>query len=176
MAIGTVPAELPQFMFLVQVRSQCIAGTRLRLIIITKKLRSHARSTMMILRHTWAIGTLIRAARRNPEGIGLGEIDRLRRAELALAAAPSTEIAARELGKHAMRLLDAPAAVVETALQAANLIGDGFYGVDLKQVGDKVFVIEINDNPNIDHGIEDAAEKDQVWVELTRWFIDRLEA
>ena len=40
------------------------------------------------------------------------EIDRLRRAELALAAAPTTDAAARELSKHAMVLLDAPAAEV----------------------------------------------------------------
>jgi PAS domain S-box-containing protein len=39
-------------------------------------------------------------------------MDRLRRAELALAAAPSLEAAAHELGKHAMALLDAPAAIV----------------------------------------------------------------
>jgi PAS domain S-box-containing protein len=46
------------------------------------------------------------------DGLAVGEIDRLRRAELALASAPTTDVAARELGKHAMALLDAPAAVV----------------------------------------------------------------
>ncbi|MCC6793366.1 MAG: RimK family alpha-L-glutamate ligase, partial [Thermomicrobiales bacterium] len=50
------------------------------------------------------------------------------------------------------------------------------YGVDIKETPDGIHVVEVNDNPNIDHGIEDAAEKDQVWIELTRWFIDRLEA
>lgn len=49
----------------------------------------------------------------------------------------------------------APADVVATALSAANLIGDGLYGVDLKQKDDRVYVIEVNDNPNIDAGIED---------------------
>jgi hypothetical protein len=67
-------------------------------------------------------------------------------------------------------------AVVDVGLRAAQLIGDGLYGVDIKETADGIFVVEVNDNPNIDHGIEDAAEKDQVWVELTRWFIDRLEA
>jgi len=42
------------------------------------------------------------------------------------------------------------------ALRAANLIGDGFYGVDIKQVGKRLYVIEINDNPNIDAGNEDS--------------------
>jgi glutathione synthase/RimK-type ligase-like ATP-grasp enzyme len=71
---------------------------------------------------------------------------------------------------------EAPPAVVDIGLRAAQLIGNGLYGVDVKETQDGIFVVEVNDNPNIDHGIEDAAEKDQVWVELTRWFIDRLEA
>jgi glutathione synthase/RimK-type ligase-like ATP-grasp enzyme len=70
-----------------------------------------------------------------------------------------------------------PYAVMEAALAACRLIGNGLYGVDLKQRDDgSVVVIEVNDNPNIVHGVEDQAEKDQVWSDLTRWFIDRLEA
>lgn len=72
-------------------------------------------------------------------------------------------------------LAEAPPAVVETAVRAARLIGDGLYGVDLKQIGDRVVVIEINDNPNLDHGCEDLAEKDIVWDQLIRWFLKRLE-
>lgn len=49
-----------------------------------------------------------------------------------------------------------PEAVVKTALKAAKMIGTGFYGVDLKQFGDKIVVMEVNDNPSVDHGIEDA--------------------
>jgi glutathione synthase/RimK-type ligase-like ATP-grasp enzyme len=41
--------------------------------------------------------------------------------------------------------------------------------------GKGIFVIEVNDNPNLDHGCEDVGEKDEVWVRLTRWFIERLE-
>lgn len=72
-------------------------------------------------------------------------------------------------------LAEAPPAVVETAVRAARLIGDGLYGVDLKQIGDRVVVIEINDNPNLDHGCEDSAEKDSVWDQLIRWYLKRLE-
>jgi glutathione synthase/RimK-type ligase-like ATP-grasp enzyme len=72
-------------------------------------------------------------------------------------------------------LKDAPREVVETAVRAARCIGDGLYGVDLKETADSVFVIEVNDNPNLDHGYEDAGEKDEVWVKLTQWFLDRLE-
>ena len=49
-----------------------------------------------------------------------------------------------------MAVHEAPRAVVELAVKTANLIGDGLYGVDLKQAGDKVVVIEVNDNPNMD--------------------------
>lgn len=57
----------------------------------------------------WWLWTTTRARHG---GLTSDELTRLRRAELALAAAPSTETAARELGKHAMALLDAPAALV----------------------------------------------------------------
>ncbi len=72
-------------------------------------------------------------------------------------------------------LKEAPPLVVDTAVRAARCIGDGLYGVDLKETKDGVFVIEVNDNPNLDHGWEDSGEKDDVWVRLTQWFLDRLE-
>jgi len=72
-------------------------------------------------------------------------------------------------------LAEAPPAVLDVGLRAAQLIGDGLYGVDIKETGEGIFVVEVNDNPNIEHGIEDTQEKDQVWIALTRWFIDRLE-
>ncbi len=72
-------------------------------------------------------------------------------------------------------LKEAPAHVVDTAVQAARCIGEGLYGVDLKETDDGVYVIEVNDNPNLDHGCEDSGEKDEVWVRLTQWFLDRLD-
>ncbi|CAN5231799.1 RimK family alpha-L-glutamate ligase [soil metagenome] len=71
---------------------------------------------------------------------------------------------------------EAPPAVIDIGLRAAQLIGNGLYGVDIKETAQGIFVVEFNDNPNIEHGVEDEAEKDQVWVELTRWFIDRIES
>lgn len=79
-----------------------------------------------------------------------------------------------EGGFKSMSLGEAPPAVIDIGLRAASLIGDGLYGVDIKETPDGLFVVEINDNPNIEHGVEDASEKDQVWVELTKWFVDRL--
>jgi carboxylate-amine ligase len=48
-----------------------------------------------------------------------------------------------------------PPDVLKTAIRVGNLIGDGLYGVDLKEIDGKAYVIEINDNPNIEAGIED---------------------
>ncbi len=45
--------------------------------------------------------------------------------------------------------------LIEVALQASAAIGEGLYGVDLKQVGDDYVVIEVNDNPTIVAGDED---------------------
>lgn len=69
----------------------------------------------------------------------------------------------------------APEHVIRTALKAANLIGDGLYGVDLKQHGDDLYVIEVNDNPNIEAGAEDAILKDELYKRIMRVFLRRLE-
>lgn len=70
---------------------------------------------------------------------------------------------------------EAPDEVVKTALKAANLIGDGLYGVDIKQVGQKCYVIEVNDNPNIDAGYEDLVLKDALYREIMGTFLRRIE-
>jgi glutathione synthase/RimK-type ligase-like ATP-grasp enzyme len=80
-----------------------------------------------------------------------------------------------EGGYKSFKLTEAPAEVVDMAVRAARCIGDSLYGVDLKETKDGIFVIEVNDNPNLDHGCEDGGEKDEVWVRLTQWFLDRLE-
>lgn len=80
-----------------------------------------------------------------------------------------------EGGFESVALADAPPNVLDAGLKAARCIGDGLYGVDLKETADGVFLIEVNDNPNLEHGVEDCAEKDDVWTRLTRWFIDRID-
>lgn len=70
---------------------------------------------------------------------------------------------------------DAPKRVVELAVRAANLIGDGLYGVDIKEVGDRLLVMEVNDNPNIEAGTEDTVLKDDLYVRIMQSFYDRLE-
>lgn len=75
----------------------------------------------------------------------------------------------------AVALEDTPAKVVKTALKAANLIGDGFYGVDLKQVGRHCYIIEINDNPNVDAGNEDGILKEALYQQIMAVFLRRIE-
>lgn len=69
----------------------------------------------------------------------------------------------------------APRSVVKTALKAANLIGNGLYGVDLKQMGATCHVIEINDNPNIDAGYEDRILKEQLYDHIMGTMLRRIE-
>ncbi|OHD09722.1 MAG: glutathione synthase [Spirochaetes bacterium GWB1_36_13] len=68
----------------------------------------------------------------------------------------------------------APRQVIRTALKAANLIGDGLYGVDLKQIGKKCYIIEINDNPSIDAGVEDKILKDKLYKTIMESFLRRV--
>ncbi|MBN2451323.1 MAG: RimK family protein [Lentisphaeria bacterium] len=63
-----------------------------------------------------------------------------------------------------------PPAVLQAALRAANAVGDGFYGVDLKQIGNGALVIEINDNPSIDAGVEDACLGQALYDAIMRHF------
>ena len=70
---------------------------------------------------------------------------------------------------------EAPADVVEMALRAARLIGDGLYGVDLKETADGPVVIEVNDNPNLDVGYDDAADGAAVYEDLVEFFVRRIE-
>jgi glutathione synthase/RimK-type ligase-like ATP-grasp enzyme len=70
---------------------------------------------------------------------------------------------------------EAPADVVKLALRATAPIGDGLYGVDLKQVGDRVVVIEVNDNPSIDAGVEDAYLGEDLYRRIMDEFLRRME-
>jgi glutathione synthase/RimK-type ligase-like ATP-grasp enzyme len=69
----------------------------------------------------------------------------------------------------------APRRVVSAALKAANLIGDGLYGVDVKESNKKIYIIEVNDNPNIDVGVEDAVLRDELYNRIMELFLDRIE-
>jgi glutathione synthase/RimK-type ligase-like ATP-grasp enzyme len=72
-----------------------------------------------------------------------------------------------EEGKtEAMTIGEAPEQVINTAVRAANLIGRSLYGADLKQVGDRIYMIEVNINPNIDAGNEDQVLGETLYREV----------
>ena len=74
-----------------------------------------------------------------------------------------------------MPVEEAPRNVVKIALKAANLIGDGLYGVDLKEKNHQIYLIEINDNPSIDSGLEDDYLKDRLYDQVMKVFKHRVE-
>lgn len=70
---------------------------------------------------------------------------------------------------------EVPPRVLEMAVRAASHFGEGLFGIDLKEVGDRVMVVEVNDNPNLEAGYEDAILKDELWDALAQWFLERLD-
>ena len=68
-----------------------------------------------------------------------------------------------------------PDNVMKVALKAAALMGDGLYGVDLKEINGKVYLVEVNDNPNIDAGIEDVILGEELYHRIMRSLYNRIE-
>jgi glutathione synthase/RimK-type ligase-like ATP-grasp enzyme len=82
---------------------------------------------------------------------------------------------AKSGGFRTVPVREAPSEVVKLALKATQTIGDGLYGVDLKQIGDKPVVIEVNDNPSIDAGVEDSYLGEDLYLRIMQEFLRRLE-
>ncbi|MGE9295903.1 MAG: RimK family protein [Puniceicoccales bacterium] len=68
-----------------------------------------------------------------------------------------------------------PSKVLRAALKAAGAIGRGLYGVDLKEINGEPIVIEVNDNPSIDAGVEDELLKDELYRRVMGEFLRRME-
>lgn len=71
---------------------------------------------------------------------------------------------------------EAPSGLLRTALKATSLIGKSLYGVDMKEVEGKFYVIEINDNPNIDSGTEDKILKDKLYSTIMDVFLNKIKS
>jgi len=69
---------------------------------------------------------------------------------------------------------EAPRKVVDLALRAVRCIGDGLYGVDIKLKAGKPVIIEVNDNPSIDSGVEDKFLGDRLYELIMEEFRRRL--
>jgi glutathione synthase/RimK-type ligase-like ATP-grasp enzyme len=80
----------------------------------------------------------------------------------------------REGNFDTLPLNEVPEGVIKTALKATRLIGNSLYGVDIKSDGEKHYVIEVNDNPNIDFGIEDQVLGETLYHQIMAVFLQRI--
>jgi glutathione synthase/RimK-type ligase-like ATP-grasp enzyme len=67
-------------------------------------------------------------------------------------------------------LSEAKPRLLDIAVKAAEAIGNGLYGVDIKEVDNDFFVIEVNDNPTISAGEEDQMAGD-LYERLVRYLL-----
>jgi glutathione synthase/RimK-type ligase-like ATP-grasp enzyme len=79
-------------------------------------------------------------------------------------------------GFETLPIADVPHSVVEAALKATRPIGDSLYGVDLKEKDGKGCVIEVNDNPNVDKGVEDKYLEMDLYRRFMSTMLKRMEA
>jgi len=83
----------------------------------------------------------------------------------------------RRYGKvEAFPLHRIPRPLLELARASARWIGNGFYGVDIKEIDGRFLVIEVNDNPNVDTGCEDQGSGDNLYRAVMRFFREQLDA
>ena len=68
-----------------------------------------------------------------------------------------------------------PTAVLDVAQKVVKRLGPGLFGVDIKEKDGKTMVIEINDCPNIDHGVEDHLVGDELYDIIIKAFKNRIE-
>jgi glutathione synthase/RimK-type ligase-like ATP-grasp enzyme len=73
-------------------------------------------------------------------------------------------------------LTEVPSRVLRAGVRAANAIGDGLYGVDVKEVDGHAYVVEVNDNPNLESGVEDKIGGDEIYEAILRHFLERIES
>ncbi len=70
---------------------------------------------------------------------------------------------------------DIPPKLRMLAIKTASVIGDGLYGIDIKEKDGKFYIIEVNDNPSLDAGVEDKVIKNGLYEEIMRVFLKRLD-
>lgn len=75
----------------------------------------------------------------------------------------------------AVNLQEVPSVVLRTALKITNIIGQGLYGVDIKEIGRKAMVIEVNDNPSLESGVEDALSGQEIYLKIMQSLRRRIE-
>lgn len=78
-------------------------------------------------------------------------------------------------GFETLPTFEVPKLVLDAALKACKIIGHGLYGVDIKYHNGHAYVLEVNDNPSIDHQVEDAYLGDELYMQIMGEFQRRLE-
>ncbi|WIO74808.1 RimK family protein [Porticoccaceae bacterium LTM1] len=78
-------------------------------------------------------------------------------------------------GFETLPTFEVPRPVLDAALRAARIIGNGLYGVDVKESGGKAYVLEVNDNPSIESKVEDAYLGNELYMHIMSEFLRRLE-
>ncbi len=79
-------------------------------------------------------------------------------------------------GFDALPTFEVPTHVLQAALKAASVVGNSLYGIDVKEVNGKAYVLEVNDNPSLEHGIEDKYLGEELYMQIMSEFLRRLEA
>ena len=79
-------------------------------------------------------------------------------------------------GFETLPTFELPKVVLDAALKACKTVGKGLYGVDVKEHQGKAYVLEVNDNPSIDHKVEDGYLGDELYMIIMDEFKQRLEA
>ncbi|NWL16193.1 RimK family protein [Pseudoalteromonas sp. Scap03] len=79
-------------------------------------------------------------------------------------------------GFETLPTFELPKVVLDAALKACKTVGKGLYGVDVKEHQGRAYVLEVNDNPSIDHKVEDGYLGDELYMIIMDEFKQRLEA
>ncbi|WP_075188267.1 RimK family protein [Teredinibacter haidensis] len=79
-------------------------------------------------------------------------------------------------GFETLPTFEVPKSVLDAAVRACKVVGNGLYGVDVKQHAGEAYVIEVNDNPSIEHKVEDAYLGNELYMQIMTEFARRLES
>lgn len=74
----------------------------------------------------------------------------------------------------AVAIRETPKDILKAAIKATKAIGSGLYGVDMKFYDNKPYIIEVNDNPNIEAGKDDTKEGDVIYDRIIDYFIRQI--
>ena len=78
-------------------------------------------------------------------------------------------------GFDALPTFEVPTHVLRAAMKAAAAVGNSLYGIDIKEADGKAYVLEVNDNPSLECGIEDKYLGEELYMQIMAEFLRRME-